>query len=185
MPYDEGSLEAHFLAGEKAAVGRVGRWIAQVLTAPSFWRLRAEWQDLHQEALARTLQSLRSGRYDASRDFRVYVQGIARHTALHRLREPSFGNPDPRGREEGKDPEDDAEGSLILRQLVRRVLDMASDECRELIRAYFLEERGYADIASAMGLPLGTVKSRLFRCLEGLHQAIRKERRTPVRAARE
>jgi DNA-directed RNA polymerase specialized sigma24 family protein len=56
--------------------------------------------------------------------------------------------------------------------MVRWVLDTASEDCKGLMRAYFLEDRSYAEIASSMGIPLGTVKSRLFRCLEAAYQAV-------------
>ena len=69
-------------------------------------------------------------------------------------------------------PEADAESEVIDRQLVRRVLDLASEECRELIRAYFYEARNYEEIAGVHGVPVGTVKSRLFRCLESAHQSL-------------
>jgi RNA polymerase sigma-70 factor, ECF subfamily len=150
----------------------VMRWIARTLNSPMFWSLRNDWLDLLQEVLARILQSLRVGRFDSSRDFRAYVQGIARHTAMQaltgkiqaRAAESSATLHAPRA----SDPESQAS----RRQMVRWVLDAASDDCRGLIRAYFFEDRSYAEIATSMGIPLGTVKSRLFRCLEAAHRAV-------------
>ena len=62
-------------------------------------------------------------------------------------------------------PFEDAERSLTRTQLVRWILNAATEECRRLIRAYFLDEQRYSEIASRMKVPVGTVKSRLFRCL--------------------
>jgi RNA polymerase sigma-70 factor (ECF subfamily) len=168
----ESSLAQSFLNNDPDAVGQVIRWIATALAVPRFWNLRREWSDLMQETLLRTTRSLRSGHYDPSRDFRVYVQGIARIVCLE-----AFGKQVQSARHEfhGEVPET---GTAVLttnmvdRQLIRRVLDLASEECREIFRLYYLEGKDYQEIASAAGIPVGTVKSRLFRCLECAFQAL-------------
>ena len=80
--YAADSLEGRVLRGDPVAIGEVIRWIALVLVGPRFWRLRNDWPDLHQECLRRLLVSLREARFDSSRDFRAYVQSLARYTAL-------------------------------------------------------------------------------------------------------
>ena len=172
MGYDPGSVEQRLLANDPEALGQVIRWIAAGLASPRFWSLRSEWGDLHQEVLARVVESLNRGRFDASRDFRLYVQGVARYTALQALSgarrgmemDPTMGNPsEPTG----------PERHLIERDLVRRALDCSTDECRALIHDYFLLGKDYAELAAEHGVPVGTVKSRLFRCLERLHSELR------------
>jgi RNA polymerase sigma factor (sigma-70 family) len=170
MAYLDESLEARLLVGDVEAIDVVSRWIAGVLTLPRFWRLSQEWRDLHQETMACLLESLQEGRFDASRDLRVYVQGIAHHVVLRRLREMQG--------ERGRRPEAaldvglDPENQVMTNQLVRRVLDMASEECRVLIAGYFLGQRSYEEIAGELEVPVGTVKSRLFRCLESAYWAV-------------
>ena len=51
-------------------------------------------------------------------------------------------------------------------------LDLASGECRDLMRSYFYAEESYAEISARRQLPVGTVKSRLFRCLKSAHRAL-------------
>ncbi|HEU5180962.1 MAG TPA: RNA polymerase sigma factor [Candidatus Polarisedimenticolia bacterium] len=170
MAYLDKSLEARLLLGDVEALDVVSRWIAHVLTLPRFWRLNQEWRDLHQEAMACLIESLREGRFDALRDLRVYVKGIAHHVALQRLREIRG----ERGRAVQGDelnPGADSEGLVMTQQLVRRVLDLASEECRELIASYFLEQQSYEEIAGGLEVPVGTIKSRLFRCLESAYWA--------------
>ena len=82
MSYRADSVEGRFLRGEPEAVGLVFRWISRVLTLPRFWALREEWADLHQEVLGRVTESLRENRFDDEKDFRTYVQGVARFTAM-------------------------------------------------------------------------------------------------------
>jgi RNA polymerase sigma factor (sigma-70 family) len=168
LPYTRGSLEQRVLESDEEAIGQVIRWIAMVLSSPRFWRLQHEWTDLHQDVLTRIIESLRTERYDASRDFHFYVLGITRFTALQALARVQMQD---RGRgllEESAEPAA-AERRLIERDLVRRVLDRASEECRELIRSYFFEGREYSELAGDLSVPVGTVKSRLFRCLESAH----------------
>ena len=175
--YSSDSQEGQLLANDPAAFDRVSRWIAIVLASPRFRMLRADWMDLHQEAMARVVESLRRGQFDATRDFRVYVQGVARHTALQAItRRMSEGLADGGA---GADcaGAGDAEHELASRLTVRHVLESASPECRRLMRLYFFEHLTYEEIASLMAIPVGTVKSRLFRCLECAARDARGERR--------
>ena len=166
MRYDSDSVEGRLLAGEAEAYGQVTRWIGQILTRPRFRLLREEWDDLHQEAMARLLESLRRGRFDASRDFRVYVQSIARYTArdavVRRIRGLELESALPADPPGGEEQED----RLWTRDLATKVLEAMSEACRGLVRAYFFRQRSYDQISKERDLPVGTVKSRLFRCLE-------------------
>lgn len=181
VSYRDESIEGRLLAGDLEAVGRVSRWIASAIAAPRFWPLRDEWLDLHQEIMARVIESLRQGRFDAGRDFRIYVQAVGRYTALQVLslrHQRRFG-----GVPDGAVPAETVaiETEVASWQVARLVLERASDECRVLIRAYFYEQKSYAEIAGSLGVPIGTVKSRLARCLEAVHKAIggRRARRSP------
>lgn len=174
MAYAHESTEGRFLAGEPEAVGKVIRWIALVLSSPRFWRLRGEWLDLHQEVMARVVESLSEERFDPAQEFRTYVQGIARFTALAAL------NPRSRVGEATEEPDEadlgldaEAEDAAISRQLARRALEEASELCRNLFKAYFFEERSYAEIAESLSVPIGTVKSRVARCLEAAQKSLR------------
>jgi RNA polymerase sigma factor (sigma-70 family) len=178
VAYNDSSLEARFLRGDLEAVAAVIRWITTVLASPRFWSLRPDWLDLHQEAMRRVIESLRQERFDASQNLRTYVQGVARYTAMQALT-AQLHSPAAQALEDlfpVRGP--GAEESLHSRQLVRRVLSQASDGCRDLLLAYFYEQRSYAEISAALGVPVGTVKSRLVRCLEKAHRAIRPHRPT-------
>jgi len=176
VAYSENSIEGRLLQNDPEALGQVLRWITAVLTWPRFWSLREEWPDLVQETLTRVVESLRRSRFDAERDFYFYVQGVARHTALHALEAASrrTGKEGPALPEEIlASPGATAGESVPMRQLLRRVMDDASEDCRFLMRVYYLEEKSYGEIATELALPVGTVKSRLFRCLESARRALR------------
>lgn len=175
MPYDPTRLEGRFLVGDPEAVAQVGRWVARVVASSSFWSLRSEWKDLHQETTGRLFGSLREGRFDPSQDFKAYTEAIARFTALkalgrrHRTASvPASGGDGP----SDGGPEGRPEAAVIALQLARYVLERAGDDCRDLMRLFYLEDRSYSEIASSLGLPVGTVKSRLSRCLEAAHRLV-------------
>jgi RNA polymerase sigma-70 factor (ECF subfamily) len=46
-------------------------------------------------------------------------------------------------------------------------------EQRELVRLVFLEDRSIADVAAQLGIPAGTVKSRVFKVRQLLRAALR------------
>lgn len=182
MPYSEDSLQGRLLAGDKEALRQVSRWVAESMTAARFWRLRPEWQDLHQEALLRLFESLKRERFRSDGEFKSYVQGICRHMALDRLaelaRRPSADmSNNPAGNRSAGDTED----LLISEHLVRRILDDSAMNCREMIRAYFLEGMSYAELASKLDVPVGTAKSRLFRCLQCLRESMAQAAPGPAR----
>jgi RNA polymerase sigma-70 factor (ECF subfamily) len=189
MKYCQHDLVRGVLDGNEEAIGLVIRWISQVLTWPRFWSLRDERPDLVQESLARVIASLKNGQFDASKDLQAYVQGIARHTALQAVeaarRRRARGDADGNGDGEYGDgtlwasagpPQAE---SVARQELVRRVLDGASEECSLLMRLYFLDGKSYEEIATELVVPVGTVKSRLSRCLDAAQRTLRVEVHRP------
>ncbi len=173
LHYQPDSEPARFLRGDDEAIAMIGRWIAQVLASSRFRAIRSHWSDLHQEVQGRLIESFRQGRYDPVRELRVYVQGIARFTAfkaMGRWSSRERGELDMGESELILPPTESGERDLIACELARRALELSSEECGGLIRAYFLEERSYGEISRECGNPVGTVKSRLFRCLEKIHK---------------
>ena len=59
-----------------------------------------------------------------------------------------------------------------LGDVIRRELDKLPAEYREVVELSDLQDQSYADIAQVLGVPLGTVKSRLFRGRRLLQQAL-------------
>ncbi len=59
-------------------------------------------------------------------------------------------------------PEASLERDEVAR-LVRRGLEMLSPELQQVLVMRYLEEISYQEISRRLGLPIGTVKSRVFR----------------------
>jgi len=56
--------------------------------------------------------------------------------------------------------------------LMRRELAFVASDYREIIVAYYIEDRSVRDIAASLKLPEGTVKSKLFRARETLKEGM-------------
>jgi RNA polymerase sigma-70 factor, ECF subfamily len=126
--------------------------------------------DVAQDAFLRAWQRLAS--FDLDRPFGPWVCRIAANLAINHVRSPL-------AREEGlgedrPDPPDGAGGPLA------RVLDAEADgvlraalrdlpaEQGAVLTLRVIEEMSYKEIAEALGIPVGTVMSRLARARERL-----------------
>jgi len=71
----------------------------------------------------------------------------------------------------GVDPEGEFFESIVDEQIIRAIQDLP-EEYRTAVVMSDLEGLPYAEIAEAMGVPVGTVKSRLFRGRRQLQQVL-------------
>lgn len=116
-------------------------------TLLAVWRKAAQFDPSSAGAAAWIFTIARNLRIDAAR----------RSARQARISEPA----DP---DDMSDAADSPETTLTRRDDVSRVaaaLLRLSEEQSTVIRMSFIEEQPHADIASALGLPLGTVKSRI------------------------
>lgn len=68
-----------------------------------------------------------------------------------------------------------SESSLVDREALRGALRKLSPEHREAVVLHELEELTYEEIASVIGVPVGTVKSRLFHAFSNLRRLLAEE----------
>lgn len=74
------------------------------------------------------------------------------------------GNPDPEGRF----------FSSLMDHEVTEALDALPDDFRDVVVLSDLEELPYAEVSEVLGIPVGTVKSRLFRARRILQDRLRR-----------
>jgi RNA polymerase sigma factor (sigma-70 family) len=119
-------------------------------------------EDVFQEVFARVYQHLDRLRSDDS--IRPWIAQLTRRLCIDRLRSSGREGPaelddlDPGGVDEKLAGLDDA-------LTVRASLDAVGDPCRDILDRFFCREESYKSIGDALGLPAGTIASRISRCL--------------------
>jgi RNA polymerase sigma-70 factor, ECF subfamily len=135
--------------------------------------------DLVQDCAERALTKMHL--YDPSRPLRTWLFAILRNLFISGLRrssrEPVAKAVEMLGDHEGAQaPEQETRMSL---ELIEKALDALPPQQREVLVLVSLEELSYRETADVIGVPIGTVMSRLSRARSQL-QGILEERGTPV-----
>lgn len=141
---------------------------------------RTAAEDLFQETWVRVLE--RGRQYDAKAKFETWLFAIARHLLIDNLRRKSASSLDAlREPEEGSAPfEPEAEGPSALEMLAGREQEAQVQAAiagvpavyREVLMLRFQEDLKLEEIAGVVDAPVSTVKSRLYRGLEAIRQAL-------------
>lgn len=121
-------------------------------------------EDLAQDAMLSVWR--RAASYDAAKArASTWIFVIARNAWIDRLRrervELTYRVASPVSEESDDEAPDDAAVRLQTEEQVEAALSTLSDEQRQVVRLSFFEDRPHSEIAEALSLPLGTVKSRL------------------------
>jgi len=149
----------------------------------------ADAQDLAQDSLVRAVRGLGSFRGDS--DPGTWVYRITVNTWKNRVRSekrraawktesldapaPGDAETDGKARQFAEDapPLDRPVEEQEIKQAVERAMAALEPEDRAILTLRDLDDRSYDDIAKALELPLGTVKSRLSRAREALRQRLK------------
>ena len=127
--------------------------------------------ELVQDIWLRVLQGI--GRLQEPERFRSWLFGIAHRRLMDRLREryatPSTDPVEAIDEFAADSPDPDRE--LLARELDRGLARLPVGE-RDVLSLFYLEELSLADVAQALSVPIGTVKSRLFRARNLLRQQL-------------
>ena len=135
-------------------------------------------EDIAQEVFLRAFRSLKSFRGGAS--FYTWLYRITVNTALNAMRSQGRRQETSlealEGMEFPVDPEAGPAERAAQRQLARRVgeaIDQLEEQYRVIIYLRELEGFSYEEIAEVVELPVGTVKSRLFRARQQLKEQLK------------
>ena len=145
---DPSALETLYRRFERDAHG----WILRIVRDP------AAAEDVLVEAFWRAFRA--RARFVATRPFGAWLRRIATRAALDHLR-ATRRRPERRLGE--LDPPAPADGDLAARDAISRALRRLPAKLQVVAILALVEERPYAEIAEALDLPIGTVKSRLSR----------------------
>lgn len=176
-PEDDNLLIRRAAAGDIEAYGKlVERYQQRIFNL--IGRLvgrREAVEDLAQEVFIKAFRKIGSFRFEAS--FYTWLYSIALNTCrnYYRRRGPATV---PLEGHEGKEEagatadERDAPDEVVSRrqraELVRKALEQLPEEQKEALILCDLEGSSYQEIADITGVPIGTVRSRIFRARANL-----------------
>ena len=149
------------------------RQLAMTRLAGAILGNEADAADALQEALVsmwRELPRLRdTARFDAWSD-RILVNAcrlVLRRRARARVRQVPL--------EDGHESTDLGSAAVDEQDAFNRAFERLSADARVVLVLHHLENRPVAEIAAALGIPTGTVKSRLFAARRDLERAIEEQ----------
>jgi RNA polymerase sigma-70 factor (ECF subfamily) len=129
--------------------------------------------DVVQEALLRAYQHMRS--LERGRSFRPWLFAIARNASFdvlkYRKRANTYLELDDRFPASEQSPEETALRDDDARS-VRRALAALPEPYRAVLELYYLSGLRYREIAVALGVPIGTVKTHISRAKERLRNEL-------------
>ncbi len=171
---DKGAFDALVLKYQHKVVKLVMRYV----------RNPAEAEDVAQEAFIKAYRALPQFRGDSA--FYTWLYRIAINTAknavVSRDRSPVEFDLDAQNPDESYDMQSRLKDSetpegLVLTDEIRGTVNSAIDALPEDLRTAIilreLEGLSYEEIAAAMGCPVGTVRSRIFRAREAIDRRLR------------
>lgn len=170
---DDGALVAAALGGNPEAFGTLVERYDRAVFHLAYRTLRdtEEARDATQEAFFKAYRSLRTFRPGAK--FSTWIFAITYHGCCDRLaRRKRYSNDElPERADSGPGPEQTAI-ALDEAARLRTAVEALPEKYRTVITLYHLQGKQYEEIAEVLGLPMGTVKTHLFRAKEQLRRLL-------------
>src|SRR5438067_1201117 len=149
--------------------GEVYRWIMRIVRDPSVA------EELTLETFWRVWKA--ADRFDPQRGFEPWARRISTNLAIthlrHRPREIAYAT------EPLAPPVSDAAVSSDISRKIRRAFGELPAKLQAAATLALIEEQKYEDIASALGISVGGVKSRVFRAVRILRKKLERAGITP------
>jgi RNA polymerase sigma factor (sigma-70 family) len=176
----DASLVTRLRAGDADAwdvfVDRFSRYVYAITRA---YRLAShDAEDVFQEVFARAYERLDTLRSDEA--VRPWIGQLSRRLCVDRHRSGA--------REEPDEIPDQATVDSALERIdealaLREALTSLSPDCQEILDRFFCRDQSYLEIGDSLGIPSGTIASRISRCLARL-RATYEERNPPPATSR-
>src|SRR4051794_27515064 len=164
----DAALVARCRAGDQDAwaelVNRFSRYVYAIATQ-GFGLSPDDAEDVFQEVFARVYQHLDRLRNDEA--IRPWIAQLTRRLCIDRLR--SSGREGPADMDTLEPAQADESLTLLDEAMtVRAGLEAVGAACSEILDRFFCRDESYKVIGDALGLPAGTIASRISRCLAKL-----------------
>lgn len=173
---DDQTLVASALAGRPEAFGTLVERYDRAVYHLAYRTVRdpEEARDVAQEAFFKAYRSLRTFKPGAK--FSTWIFAITYHACCDRLsRRKRYSNDElPERADPSAGPESEAIANDEAKRL-RAAIAQLPEKYRTVITLYHLQGRQYEEIANVLGVPMGTVKTHLFRAKEQLRRILNEE----------
>jgi RNA polymerase sigma-70 factor (ECF subfamily) len=170
---DDQALVMAALGGRAEAFGTLVERYDRAVYHLAYRTLRdqEEARDAAQEAFFKAYRSLRTFKPGAK--FSTWIFSITYHACCDRLaRRKRYSNEElPDRADPSAGPESQAIAGDEARRL-RAAIEALPEKYRTVITLYHLQGRQYDEIAQVLGMPMGTVKTHLFRAKEQLRRLL-------------
>jgi len=123
-------------------------------------------EDAFQDVFARAYDRLDTLRDPAA--LRPWIGQLTRRACIDRLRASAREAPSDEVPEEAEETLDRIEEAFDVRQ----ALGSLGDDCQEVLDRFFCRDESYRTISQALDLPIGTIASRISRCLGRLREQL-------------
>jgi RNA polymerase sigma-70 factor (ECF subfamily) len=144
-------------------VNRFSRYVYAIATQ-AFRLSSQDAEDVFQEVFARTFEHLGALRDDAA--IRPWIAQTTRRLSIDRLR--ANARLELSGDELEPAAVDETLAHLDEALSVHEALARLPGHCQEIVDRFFARDESYRTIGDALGLPSGTIASRISRCLAKL-----------------
>lgn len=153
-------------AAWNALVERFARYVSAIATQ-GFRLSEHDAEDVFQDVFGKTYERLDSLRSDDA--IRPWIGQLTRNCCLDLLRSSSrvvlVEEPEERA-------VDDVIAKLDEAMTVRAGLAQLDGECQEVLDRFFCRDESYRTIGADLGIPAGTIASRISRCLGHLRAGL-------------
>ena len=174
----DAALVSGCLAGDESAwnelVDRFSRYVFAIATQ-AFRLSPDDAEDVFQDVFARVYDRLGTLRDPDA--LRPWIAQLTRRECIDKLRAGQREAPVDEVPEHAEETLDRIEDAFD----VHAALDSLPGECREVLDRFFCRDESYRTIGDQLGLPSGTIASRISRCLTRLRERL--EGRNPVATA--
>jgi RNA polymerase sigma factor (sigma-70 family) len=165
----DGLLVARCRAGEEEAwrelVNRFSRYV-YAIAVQGFRLAEHDAEDVFQEVFARAYQHLDRLREDEA--IRPWIAQLTRRLCIDHLR--ADAREQPSGEELEPPGFDDTLARIDDALTVHEALADLPEHCQEILDRFFARDESYEAIGDALGIPSGTIASRISRCLAKLRE---------------
>jgi RNA polymerase sigma factor (sigma-70 family) len=133
-------------------------------------------EDVFQDVFARVYERLDSLREDDA--VRPWIAQLTRRLCIDRLR--AGAREQPAEEELGEVPAEDVLAEVEQAFDVHEALAELPENCQEILDRFFARDESYRVIGDTLGLPAGTIASRISRCLDKFRTAFEGRNAPPL-----